>query len=174
MSTLSTGLVTFTVPFDNGDTGAISFRPNDRNLQERIGAFEQHVSEKAEELCKRKFEGVAKESSILSLPDARQLSELPPSELVKARAALEAVLELDKAYNEVIKEELDRVFDSKISEVAFRYCEPFDIVLVTNSDGSAERKPYIVNFLEWLTEEIAELNNANKKAMDKHLAKYRK
>lgn len=174
MSTLSTGLATFVVPFDNGDTGTISFRPHDRGIQERIKMFESNVADKVRALCDEKQEALQGASGLPNITDPGELAKLDLNELRDAQDALTALLDLEKSYNEAVKEEIDKVFDSKVSEVAFRYCEPFDVVLVTNADGKIERKPYVVNFFEWLMEELAEYNAKDREALDKHIGKYRK
>ena len=75
---------------------------------------------------------------------------------------------------EAVKDELDVVFGSKISDVAFRYCQPFDTVIVDDENGNEKREMYIMHFLHWLMVELKKYGAESKSAMDKHLAKYSK
>ena len=90
------------------------------------------------------------------------------------QARLDAVNEIEEEYNNAVKDELDVVFGSKISDVAFRYCQPFDTVIVEDENGNEKREMYIMHFIHWLMIELRKYGAENKSAMDKHLAKYAK
>ena len=64
--------------------------------------------------------------------------------------------------------------NKKISDVAFRYCQPFDTVIVEDENGNEKREMYIMHFIHWLMVELKKYGAENKSAMDKHLAKYSK
>ena len=90
------------------------------------------------------------------------------------QSRLDAVNEIEAEYNKAVKDELDVVFGGKISDVAFRYCQPFDTVIVEDENGNKKREMYIMHFLHWLMVELKKYGAENKSAMDKHLAKYSK
>ena len=100
--------------------------------------------------------------------------ELSDDELKNLQSRLDAVNEIEAEYNKAIKDELDVVFGDKISDVAFRYCQPFDTVVIEDENGNEKREMYIMHFLHWLMVELKKYGAENKSAMDKHLAKYSK
>ena len=95
-------------------------------------------------------------------------------ELKNLQSRLDAVNEIEAEYNKAVKDELDVVFDGKISDVAFRYCQPFDTVIVEDENGNEKREMYIMHFIHWLMVELKKYGAENKSAMDMHLAKYSK
>lgn len=141
---LSTGKVAFPIEFDNGDKDTIYFNPSDPNLFVRFTEFEKKIDER--------------------LKDVKDY-ELNADGTVKS----EELAESFKKINNIVCEELDTAFGSKISDVVFKHCSPFAIV-----DGEY----FIVQFVEALKPEIqkhikkAQAENAKK--MEKHTGKYKK
>jgi hypothetical protein len=172
---LSTGKVPFPIEFDNGDKAVIYFNPNDRGIQERIQGFEASIEKRINEInlekYKSRFEGNIPE---IDLDNPEKLLEMSADELKALQSRLDAVNEIEAEYNKAVKDELDVVFDSKISDAAFRYCQPFDTVIVADENGNEKREMYIMHFIHWLMVELKKHGAENKSAMDKHLAKYSK
>ena len=172
---LSTGKVAFPIEFDNGDKAVIYFNPNDRGIQERIQGFEASIEKRIKEIdlekYKSRFEGNVTE---IDLENPEKLLEMSSDELKALRGRLDAVNEIEAEYNNAVKDELDVVFGGKISDVAFRYCQPFDTVIVEDESASEKREMYIMHFIHWLMVELKKYGAENKSAMDKHLSKYAK
>ena len=171
---ISTGKVGFPIEFDNGDKAVIYFNPNDRSIQQRIQEFEEKIEKRIKEIdlekYKSKFGG--DEVTSIDLDDPEKLLEMSADELKALQGKLDAINELDEEFNQSIKDELDVVFGSKISDVAFRYCQPFDTVVVEDENGNEKRELYIMHFITWLMYELKKYGMENKSAMDKHLSKY--
>lgn len=172
---LSTGKVAFPIEFDNGDKSVICFNPNDRGIQERIQQFEKSVEKRIKEIdlekYKSRFDG---NIPGIDLENPEKMLEMSVDELRILQSKLGVVNEIEAEYNKAVKDEIDIVFNSKISDVAFRYCEPFDTVIVEDENGNEKREMYIMHFLNWLMVELKKYGAENKSAMDKHLAKYSK
>lgn len=172
---LSTGKVAFPIEFDNGDKEVIYFNPNDRGIQERIQTFEKSVEARIKEIdlekYKERFEGAPIN---IDFDNPEKLLELTPDELKSLQNRLDAVAEIENEYNNAIKGEIDVVFGGKISDIAFKYCQPFDAVIIEDENGNESREIYIMHFLRWLMVEMKKYGADNKSAMDKHLAKYTK
>lgn len=172
---LSTGKVAFPIEFDNGDKAVIYFNPNDRGIQERIQGFESSIEKRIKEIdlekYKSRFDGNVPE---IDLENPEKLLEMSADEVKVLQNRLDAVNEIENEYNQAVKDELDIVFDSKISDVAFRYCQPFDTVIVEDESGNEKREMYIMHFIHWLMIELKKYGEENKSAMDKHLSKYAK
>ena len=173
---LSTGKVAFPIEFDNGDKAFISFNPNDRGIQQRIQNFEQSVEKKIKEIDLEKYRSRFEDGKNfeIDLENPEKLLEMSPEELQALQNRLDAVADIEAEYNQAVKDELDVVFDSKVSDVAFRYCQPFDTVIVEDEKGNTKREMYIMHFIHWLMVELKKYGEENKSAMDKHLAKYKK
>ena len=172
---LSTGKVAFPIEFDNGDKEVIYFNPNDRGIQERIQGFEKSIEKRIKEIdlekYKSRFEGNIPE---IDLDNPEKLLEMSDYELKALQSRLDAVNEIEAEYNTAVKDELDVVFGGNISDVAFRYCQPFDTVIVEDENGNEKREMYIMHFIHWLMIELKKYGEENKSAMDKHIAKYNK
>ena len=172
---LSTGKVAFPIEFDNGDKAVIYFNPNDRGIQERIKDFEKAIEKRVKEIdlekYKSRFEGNVPE---IDLESPEKLLEMSAEELNALQRRLDAVNDIEADYNKAVKDELDVVFGGKISDVAFRYCKPFDTVIVEDENGKEKREMYIMHFIHWLMVELKKYGAENKSAMDKHLSKYAK
>lgn len=139
---LSTGRVAITIDFDNGDKDAIYFNPSDPELLLRM----------------QKFEGKAKER-IKAFEDVELTNEGTPADITQIEA-------FEKMQN-ILKEELDWVFDSPISKVVFKHCSPFAII-----DGEF----FVIQFVNAIAPEIKRHIEKAKKAsnekMLKHIGKY--
>ena len=172
---LSTGKVAFPIEFDNGDKAVIYFNPNDRGIHKRIKGFKASIKQRIKEIdlekYKSRFDGNIPE---IDLDNPEKLLEMSDDELKNLQNRLDAVNEIEAEYNTAVKDELDVVFGCKISDVAFRYCQPFDTVIVEDENGNEKREMYIMHFIHWLMVELKKYGAENKSAMDKHLAKYRK
>lgn len=173
---LSTGKVAFPIEFDNGDKAFISFNPNDRGIQQRIQNFEQSAEKKIKEIDLEKYRSRFEDGKNfeIDLENPEKLLEMSPEELQALQNRLDAVADIEAEYNQAVKDELDVVFDSKVSDAAFRYCQPFDTVIVEDEKGNTKREMYIMHFIHWLMVELKKYGAENKSAMDKHLAKYNK
>ena len=173
---LSTGKVAFPIEFDNGDKEVIYFNPNDRGIQERIQAFEKSVESRIKEIDLEKYRDRFENNAPINidLDNPEKLLELSPDELKSLQNRLDAVNEIEKEYNQAVRDELDIVFGGKISDIAFKYCQPFDTVIVEDENGTEKREMYIMHFLRWLMLELKKYGAENKSAMDKHLSKYTK
>ena len=175
---LSTGKVDFPVNFDNGDIGHIYFNPNDRNIQKKISEFEANIEKKIKEIdiekARQKFENTA-DIKINSIDDIFNMSR---DDMESLRNKMEAITYLDEEYNEAIKSELNNIFDSDISSVAFKYCQPLDKVFTGEVDENGQRKTelYVMQFMKWFAENIQkyvnEINAANSR-IEKHIGKYK-
>ena len=172
---LSTGKVAFPIEFDNGDKAVIYFNPNDRGIQDRICGFEKSVEKRIRQIDLEKY----KSRFEVNIPDIdldnpEKLLEMSADELEGLKGRLDAVNDIEAEYNMAVKDELDVVFGGKISDVAFRYCQPFDTIIVEDENGNEKREMYIMHFIHWLMVELKKYGAENKSAMDKHLAKYSK
>ena len=173
---LSTGKVAFPIEFDNGDKAVIYFNPNDRKIQERIVGFEESIEKRIKEIDVEKYKGAFGDgkSFEIDVEHPEKLLELSANDLKSLQDKMSVVSSLEDEYNKAVKDELDVVFASKISDTVFRYCEPFDTVIVEDEDGNETREMYVLHFIRWLMVELKKYGIENKSAMDKHLAKYAK
>ena len=171
---LSTGKVAFPIEFDNGDKAVICFNPNDRGIQERIQNFESSIEKRIKEIDLDKYKSKFDDniSVDFDLDNPEKLLEMSSEELKALQNRLDAVNDIEKEYNEAVKSELDVVFGGSISDAAFRYCQPFDTVIVEDENGNEKREVYIMHFIHWLMIELKKYGVENKSAMDKHLSKY--
>lgn len=142
---LSTGKVPFVLEFDNGAVETIYFNPSDPDLSVRMKDFQRLVDERIKALgdLEVNADGTAKDGS----------------------EAAETV----RSIQNILSEEIDRAFNSKISDTVFKYCSPFAIV-----GGNY----FVLQFLEGITPEIEsrvrEARLSTEKSMDKYLNKYGK
>lgn len=173
---LSTGKVAFPVEFDNGDKAVIYFNPNDRGIQERIQGFESSIEKRIKEIDLEKYKSRFNNNVALDFDfeDPEKLLEMSAEELKEFQNRLSVANDIEAEYNKAVREELDVVFGSKISDVAFRYCQPFDTVIVEDENGESKPEMYIMHFVRWLMAELKKYGVENKSAMDKHISKYAK
>lgn len=165
---LSTGKTAFKMEFDNGDVGVIYINPNDRTIQDRIKEFEKNVEEKIHNIDFEKYKSKFGDGLTLS---ANSIFDLSLEELNALNEKVSVFTDIEKEYNKAVKEELDVVFKSSVSSVAFKYCEPFDTVVI-EENGEEKRELYVVHFMKWLGCELEQYAEKNKNAMDKHIGKY--
>lgn len=173
---LSTGKVAFPIEFDNGDKAVIYFNPNDRGIQDRIQVFEASIEKRIKEIDLEKYKSRFDDNASVEfdIDNPEKLLEMSADDLKTLQDRLDVMNDIEKEYNNAVKDELDVVFGSKISDVVFRYCQPFDTVVVEDNEGKEKREIYIMHFIHWLMVELKKYGAENKSAMDKHLAKYRK
>ena len=171
---LSTGKVAFPLEFDNGDKAVICFNPNDRGIQERIQGFEASVEKRISEIDLEKYKSRLENSVSVDVKNLDALFEMSADEMISLKEKIGATNSLEEEYNKVVREELDSVFGEKISDVVFRYCQPFDFVITEDSHGNEVREMYVMHFMKCLAVEIRKYSEKNKSAMDKHLSKYGK
>ena len=173
---LSTGKVAFPIEFDNGDKAVIYFNPNDRGIQERIKGFEASIEKRIKEIDLEKYKSRFDDKVAVDfdIENPEKLLEMSADELQELQNRLSAVNDIEAEYNKAVRDELDVVFGGKISDVAFRYCQPFDTVIVEDENGNEKREMYIMHFIHWLMVELKKYGAENKSAMDKHLSKYAK
>lgn len=176
---LSTGKVAFPIEFDNGDKAVIYFNPKDRGIRDRIKAFEASIEKRIKEIDLEKYKSRFENQPIVeaNFEDDdffEKMIQMSLEDMEAFQKRLDAVYEIEQEYNKAVKDELDVVFGSKISDVAFRYCQPFDTVIVEDKDGNEKREMYIMHFIHWFMIELKKYGAENKSAMDKHLAKYNK
>lgn len=141
---LNSGKQAFTLEFDEG-TETIYFNPLDPELGVRMADFERNVSERTKEY-----------EDLDTNPDGT------------VNGGADAVEKLRKILA-IVKEEIDRAFNSEISATVFKYCSPFAIV---NGDY------FILQFIEGIKPEIEKrVNEGNalaNKTLNERLAKYGK
>ena len=169
---LSTGKTAIKVPFDNGDVGVVYINTTDRTIQDRINAFESRVEEKIKGINLDKYNAKLENGVDADITDIEALFEMSAEELEKVNAQVSTLNEIDAEYNKVVKEELDEVFKSPVSEVFFKYCQPFDAVVVEDDNGNEKREMYILHLLKWLGYELKKNAEKNNTAMNKHIGKY--
>lgn len=171
---LSTGKVGFPIEFDNGDKDVIYFNPNDRGIQDRIKSFEASIQKREKEFNLQNDQIEYAEELPSFNGNIDKLFDLTTEEMQALQKNVELYNSREKKYNDIVKEELDNVFGSKISDIVFKYCQPFDMVIVEDNSGNETREMYVMQFMKWLAVELEKYHAKNKSAMDKHLSKYSK
>lgn len=173
---LSTGKVAFPIEFDNGDKAVIYLNPNDRGIQERVRGFEKAVGERIKKINFEKYKSRFGEDTSISIDfeNPEKLLEMSSDELNDLYNKLDVVSDIEKEYNEAVKAELDAVFNSPISEAVFKYCQPFDNVIVEDENGNEAHEMYIMHFIKCFMEAMKKYASENKGATDKYVSKYTK
>lgn len=171
---LQTGRVEFKIEFDNGDIESIFFNPNDKGLRERVKNFNESVQQKIKNIDFKKYQEKINNDAKIDFENLDEIFDMSSEDLEKITEKLEAIIDIDEEYNKAIKEELDIVFNSNISDVVFKYCQPFDVVIFNDERGNERRETFIMQFMRWLMLEIQKYSLDNKDAINKHLAKYNK
>lgn len=139
--TLSTNLKTVQLDFaDRGATAEIQFDPTDPNLAVRFSEMEGRIKEE-----------------ISKLPEVELDADGKPKDL--------SFIENIKEINQIIYEEIDRVFGNKISQTVFQYCSPFSV---------SKGRYFVMQFIEAIAPLIRKNIAEENKALNKHLAKYTK
>jgi hypothetical protein len=170
---LGTGNVAFEVEFENGDKDFVYINPKDRGIYDRMIRFEESVEKRLNEIDVAKHKK-AFDDDIDPNVDIEKIFELSENELNALQKRAQAIVDIEREYNSIIKDEFDKVINSKASDVLFKYCEPFDMVNVVDERGNKKEEFYLWQVMRWFIEEMKKHSESNKEAMDKHLAKYRK
>lgn len=172
---LSTGKVAFPIEFDNGDKQNIYFNPRSKTFREKILNFEKSIDERLKKIDiekhKSAFEGT--EDINIDITDIDALMQLDPEQLDSVMKRAKAVNDIDAEYQQAIKDELDDIFESPISDIVFKYCEPMDVVTYTNDDGNEESEMFIMQFVRALYSEMSKYANEQAPAMEKRMSKYK-
>lgn len=163
---LNTGLEEFKIEFDNGDSDSIYFQPNDPNLATRLMKAKDNISKKLDEI---KIDD-AGDGKIENIPktfeDYDKLSEEEVEALSNKATEINGIMQ---QVDSILREEIDKAFGSKISDVVFKHCSPLSIV------GG---EYFIVQFLNAIAPEIqARAEKASKESETKianRLKKYKK
>ena len=138
---LNTNLETVQIDFaDRGVTAEIQFDPTDPNLAVRFGEMEERIK-----------------TEIDKLPTVEVDAEGKPKDL--------SFVETIKGINQIIYDEIDRVFGNEISQTVFQFCSPFSL---------SKGKYFVMQFIEAIAPLIRKSIDEENKALNKHLAKYRK
>lgn len=168
---LSTGKVAFPIEFDNGDKGVIYFNPQDSKIREKVKTFEKSLEERIKAINLDKYKSEFKGDIGIDIDNIEALLDMSVEDLSAIQKNVDIVEDIEAEFNNAVKAEIDEVFNSKISDVVFKYCEPMDIV-VSEENGVETREPFIMHFMRWLAVEMKKYADKNKSAMDKHIAKY--
>lgn len=172
---LGTGKVPFEVEFDNGTKDTIWFSPTDRGFQTRIKDFEKNAKINAEKIDLEKYRSkFEREIPEVDFDDIDAILGMSDDDLSALQDRINAALDIEKEYNDVIKKELDNVFQSDISSVVFRYCEPYDIITYVDDQGKERSEMFVFQFLRGLATELKRYGVHMSEAASKHMAKYRK
>ena len=138
---LNTNMETVQLDFvDRGVVAEIQFDPTDPNLAVRFGEMEERIK-----------------TEIQKLPDVELDANGNPKDL--------GFIKNIKGVNQIIYDEIDRVFGNTISETVFQFCSPFSI---------SKGKYFVMQFIEAIAPLIKKSIEAENKALAKHLAKYTK
>lgn len=138
MSKLSTGKIPFTIEFDTEDTETIYFNPNDLDIMVKLKELPERMKDVLTDDFELKNDGTPKDENFLE-------------EFTTIR---------NKLY-----EEVDKIFDSPVSEKVFKHCNAFAIV-----DG----KYFFELFIEYILPKMQQATEKSLKAVNKHLDKYKK
>jgi hypothetical protein len=173
---LSTGKVAFPIEFDNGDVETIYFNPNDREFIQRVMNFENSINERIKNINVEKYKANIDDGIDINIDidNLSKLEEMTPDEMESLRKKIGAVIDIDKEYQNALKDELNDIFKSDISSKVFKYCEPMDNVIITDENGNETSKMFIMQFIEAFSEEIKKHQAKVSPAMKKHLDKYAK
>lgn len=173
---LTTGKVAFPIEFDNGDKEVIYFNPNDREFIRRVMDFENSIEKRLKNINIEKYKANLDDGVKLdiNIDDLSSIADMTPEQMESLRKKIGAVIDVDKEYQQALKEELNEIFKSDISSVVFKYCEPLDNVLVPDENGNETSKVFIMLFIEAFSEEIKKHQAKITPAMQKHIGKYSK
>lgn len=138
---LNTNMETVELDFvDRGVVAEIQFDPTDPNLAVRFGEMEERIKTEIQKLPEIELDG-----------DGR------PKDT--------GLIENIKEVNQIIYDEIDRVFGNKISQTVFQFCSPFSV---------SKGRYFIMQFIEAIAPLIKKSIEEENKALVKHLAKYTK
>lgn len=163
---LSTGKIAFPIEFDNGDKDCIYFNPNDPDLATRFIEAKDRISKRVEEMQFTDFE-LDNHGEPVVVSSFEEMMNLPEDKIAALKKQTEGAIKVVQEAKQIIFDELDTAFDSKVSAVLFKHCSPLGIV---------NGEYYILSVLNALTPEIQKnVEKANAQAeekMKKHLKKY--
>lgn len=173
---LSTGKVAFPIEFDNGDVQNIYFNPNDRGFINRVMDFENSIEKRTKQINIDKYKSQIEDGIKIDIDfeDVNAVQELNSEEMESLKNKMKAVLAIDAEYQNALKEELNAIFESDVSSVVFKYCEPLDAVIVVDDNGNETSEVFIMQFMRAFSEEIKKYQNKITPAMQKHIGKYSK
>lgn len=165
---LSTGKVAFSIEFDNGDKDCIYFNPSDPELATRLIAAKDKISARMESMKFEDFE-LSNTGEPIEVKNIKSTADLTDEQMAALIENAEKISKIITDTKNIVCEELDAAFDSKISAVVFKHCSPFAIV-----DGNY----FILNFLEAIAPEVqkfvSEANADADRKIQKHIGKYLK
>lgn len=165
---LNVGKIAFPIEFDNGDKDVIYFNPNDPDLASRLINAKDEIDKKINDINSNDF-NLLNDGNIDIPKNIKDVEKLPDEQrdsLIKKAEQMSKIMENTKA---IIFAELDKAFDSNISNIVFKHCSPFAIV---------NGEYFITQFLNAITPEIQKhikKSNADmENKMSKHINKYKK
>lgn len=167
---LSTGKVAFPLQFDNGDIENIMINPHDTGLQERIKNFETSIHSRLQKINLEKHKEAFADGVDIGNLDFTKLLDMSAEELEKITKQTDAMAEIDKELEREFCAEIDSIFDSDVSNKAFKYVPP--LAMVADENGDCEM--YILLVLKALAMEIQKYGNKMNNATNKYVAKYPK
>lgn len=169
---LSTGKVAFPIEFDNGEKEVIYFNPNDRDFINRVRGFENSISERTKKIDIEKYKARIGNGINAEL-DYETLKNMSAEEMNVLCDQFSVVMDIDAEYQQALKDELNDIFKSDVSSVVFKYCEPTDMVIVTDEKGNEKSEMFLLQFINAFAEEIKKYQAKVTPAMEKHVGKYR-
>ena len=165
---LSVGKIAFPIEFDNGDKDVIYFNPNDPDLATRLMASKDNIEKKINNVNQEDF-NLLNDGTVNPIKNLEDLENMSDEEIQNAADKIGQMAKLLDTTKQIVCDELDKAFDSKISEVVFKHCSPFAII---------NGEYFITQFINAITPEIQKhvkkSNNDMEKKMSKHINKYRK
>lgn len=165
---LNVGKIAFPIEFDNGDKDVIYFNPNDPDLVTRLMASKDNIEKKINNVNQEDF-NLLNDGTVNPIKSLEDLGNMSDEEIQNATDKIGQMTKLLDTTKKIVCDELDKAFDSKISEVVFKHCSPFAII---------NGEYFITQFINAITPEIQKhvkkSNNDMEKKMSKHINKYRK
>ena len=173
---LNTGKVAFAIEFDNGDKQNIYFNPRSKTFRDKLFTFKESLDKRVKEINIDKYKDVFEGSEEINvdITDIDAIMSLPPEQLETMTNRVKAIKEIENEYQKAIKDALDDVFESPVSDIVFKYCEPMDMVTFINDKSEEESEMFIMQFIRAPYAEISKYAGDQNSAVEKHLAKYRK
>ena len=171
---LTTGKVAFPIEFDNGDKQNIYFNPASKTFRDKLFNFEKSIDARMKQIDVDKYkstfdDGIDVDVNISNIDDIMKLS---PEQLESLKNKATAMNNIGDEYQNAIKAELDDIFESPISGIVFKYCEPLDPVVFINDNGEEETELFVMQFLRALSVEINNYSATRGEAVQKHMSKY--
>lgn len=171
---LTTGKISVPIEFDNGERSEFFFNPNDKNLQAKIDAFSENVEKKMHEIDMEKYRLRYNNDVAIDLTDIDAVIDLGENDFNNMKKNIDVISDMTEEYSKIVKEELNAVFENNISEIVFKYCQPFDTISYIDEKGKERQDLYVLYFLRTFAIELRDYYDRNNKAVEKHLSKYRR